>query len=843
MARLLYRLGSASARRPLVTLVIWLLLTAAAAVGMAAFSKPMSNEFELPDSEFGRVFDHVGQTIPKVAGGTGTVVVTSKDGFTADQRAVVAKTLADWRQADHVTSTVNPFETQAKIDRGRERIASAKTELEQAQRKFDDGRYKVDQLRWLVNQGRLEVKQMRASDPANPTLKDRIRGQASGEAMLRQADRKLDRADAQLTNAKRKLRSAEDLTSFGKGLRFVSKDGTTALIQIRFERSPQEIAPEELTAIPQIGEQLTEAGMVVDYGQEIVHTTEAGGIGEVLGLVVAAVVLLVMLGSLVMAGLPLITAFIGVAVALLTGLIATHWVSMFQMAPVLGAMLGLAVGIDYSLFIVNRHRRQLGDLARLDRQLTKADLVHSLGMATGTAGTAVGVAGTTVVIALVALTVSGIPTLMQMGLLAAFTVTMMVIVSLTLTPALLSLVGRRAVPKRARNKARSAKMGWPERWAELVTKRAGWAVAAVIVILGIAVVPATQLRLGLPDGGSEQRTSTAFRAYETIERQFGAGANGPMLVVADVADPVAKDEVVDFEAKVAAQVWSVPGVSSVTPAGVSADRRTFAFQVMPQEGPSSISTKKVVTTLRGSVTQALAQDGIELGVTGQTAANIEVSDRLAGALPLYLVLVIGLSLGLLTIVFRSVVVPVLATAGFLLSVAASFGAVVAVYQWAWLGNIFDVHRPGTVMSFMPTLLIGILFGLAMDYQMFLVSGMREAYVHGDSAVGAVKHGFVSGARVVAAAGIIMVSVFGGFIFTPMTMARPIGFGLAVGVLADAFLVRMVLTPAAMSLLGDKAWWMPLWLDRLLPHVDVEGSSLVELDRQRGGGRSRVSAAG
>jgi RND superfamily putative drug exporter len=223
-------------------------------------------------------------------------------------------------------------------------------------------------------------------------------------------------------------------------------------------------------------------------------------------------------------------------------------------------------------------------------------------------------------------------------------------------------------------------------------------------------------------------------------------------------------------------------------------------------------------------------EGVDLGVTGQTVANIEVSQKLADALPLYLVLVIGLSLLLLTIVFRSVVVPIVATAGFLLSVVASFGVIVAVYQWGWLGGIFDVHNPGAVLSFMPTLLIGILFGLAMDYQMFLVSGMRESYVHGQDARQAVRSGFASGARVVAAAALIMVSVFAGFVWSHMTMARPIGLGLAVGVLLDAFLIRMTLTPAVMSMLGDRVWWMPVWLDRLLPHLDVEGSALV--DRQR-----------
>lgn len=842
MARLLYRLGSASARRPFVTLLAWLLLAGSAAVGMATLQRPLSNEFSLPHSEFGRVFDHVATAVPDVAGGTGTVVIVSKDGFTDAQRQAVRTTLERWRQADHVTGTVDPFSTQATLDEGKKRLEAAEVKLHRGERRLDRPRFQVAQLRWLVGRGRHDIARLERTAPTDPTLSARRAGQMELERLLAQADRRIAKADKRLAAAKDRIDDARAISTYAEGLRFVSRDNTSALVQIRFDRAPQEIAPDELTDVTRIGSSLTKAGLRVDYGQEIVHTTEAGGIGEVLGLTVAGVVLVVMLGSLMMAGLPLVTAFVGVATALLAGLIVTHWVPMHQMSPVLGAMLGLAVGIDYALFILNRHRRHLGDLVRRpDARLTKSDIVHSLAMATGTAGTAVGVAGTTVVIALVALVVTGIPTLMQMGLLAAFTVSVMVLVSLTLTPALLSLVGKRAVPKRPRL-ASPALRHWPDRWADLVTRRATWAVAAVVVILGVAIVPATQLRLGLPDGGSEMPTSTAFRAFQQVEQKFGAGANGPMLVVADTDKPVPRAELLARERMIAAHVWSISGIESVTPIGVSKDRSTIAFQVLAVDGPSSAGTKDAVATLRGPVAEALAADGVRIGVTGQTAANIEVSDRLAGALPLYLALVIGLSLILLTIVFRSIVVPIMATAGFLLSVAASFGAVVAVYQWGWLGSIFGVHHPGAVMSFMPTLLIGILFGLAMDYQMFLVSGMREAYVHGHDAVDAVRSGFVSGARVVAAAGIIMVAVFGGFVFTPMTMARPIGFGLAVGVLADALLVRMVLTPAAMALLGDKAWWMPVWLDRLLPHVDVEGSSLVELNRRReSGDRPRLTA--
>jgi RND superfamily putative drug exporter len=635
-------------------------------------------------------------------------------------------------------------------------------------------------------------------------------------------------------------------------VRFISEDGTTALVQVRFDAAVQQLDPEVLEAVPAAGAPLADAGITADYGQELTASREVGGIGEVVGVAVAAVVLMVMLGSLVMAGLPLAIAFVGVGVSLTAGIATTQVVDLQQMAPVLGMMLGLAVGIDYALFIVNRHRQHLADLVASGSEVTRDRIRASIALATGTAGSAVVVAGTTVVIALGALAVSGIPTLLQMGLLAAATVAVTVLVALTLTPALLSLAGPRAIPRKARRaeQARTA-AGWPQRWVAVVSRRPRTATVLVALVMLVLAVPALSMRLGLPDGSSEPQDSTAYRAYSRVADSFGAGANGPVLLRAEYDAPVTGPDLVAAEATVVEAVRAVDDRASVLPIGTSDDHRVVAFQVVPAEGPSAESTVELVNGLRriadgGPVhersgwrvlsdvigdanptgTQLLGDD-VDLGVTGATVANIEVSERLAGVLPLYLAMVIGLSLVLLMMVFRSVLVPLVATAGFLLSVAASFGAIVAVYQWGWLGSLFDVHDPSAVFSFMPTLLIGILFGLAMDYQMFLVSGMHEAYVHGSDARTAVRKGFSSGARVVAAAALIMVSVFAGFIWAHMTMARSIGFGLAVGVLLDAFLVRMTFTPAVMTLLGDKAWWLPAWLDRILPNLDVEGARLAE----------------
>ena len=831
MARLLYRLGAGSARRPWVVITAWALVLLATCAGMATLQKPLTNEFKLPGSDFAKVLDHVGTQIPEVSGGVGTVVVRTHDGkpFTAAQKREIADLRTAFTKVDQVTGTVDPFAMQARLERSRSQLAAGHRELVANQKRWDASAHKVYQLRWLVGEGQRDIARLRRTDPGNATLPARVKGQAQLEKLLADGDRKLAASRVKLADGWETYDGGRELVDRASGFGMVNKAGNTALVQVRFDKQTQQVDPANLEKVVAQGSRLDGTGLDVEFGQDISRVSEPGGVGEVVGLVAAGIVLFVMLGSLVLAGLPLVIAFVGVGGALTLGLAATHVFTLHQMAPVLGAMLGLAVGIDYALFIVNRYRRQLGDLPGVPgRRPTRDEIVQSLGLAVGTAGNAVVIAGTTVVIALAALCVSGIPVLMQMGLLAATTVVMTVLVAITLTPALLSLVGHRATPKAARS-GRSG--SWPTAWISRVTRHPRIAVGAVAVVLLVMAIPALSLRLGLPDGSSEDHDTTAAKAYALVRSEFGAGANGPILVSADADHALRGDDLRHAQLAVARAADAVPGVTAVVPVGTSADHRTLAFQVVSEGGPSSAVTTDVVDALRGQVTTDLARQGLTIGVTGQTVATIEVSQQLAAALPLYLVLVVGLSLLLLTVVFRSLVVPLLATAGFLLSVAASFGAVVAVYQWGWLGHHLGVNEPGAIMSFLPTLLIGILFGLAMDYQMFLVSGMHEAYARGRDARTSVAEGFVSGAKVVAAAALIMTAVFAGFIFSGMTMVRPIGFGLAVGVVIDAFLVRMVLVPAAMTMLGDKAWWMPMWLERLLPHLDVEGSSLTEVHRQ------------
>jgi RND superfamily putative drug exporter len=333
------------------------------------------------------------------------------------------------------------------------------------------------------------------------------------------------------------------------------------------------------------------------------------------------------------------------------------------------------------------------------------------------------------------------------------------------------------------------------------------------------------MRLGLPDGGSEPKYSTAYKAYNLTSDGFGAGFNGQITTVLTTDNPIQDDDTLAFQADVATELMTLDNVEAAVPAAIADDKKTFIFQVVPTAGPSSVETENVIYDIRDLKGPFLEKYGAHIGVTGITATNIDVSDKIADVLPLYLATVILLSLFLLMLVFRSVLIPILAAAGFLLTVTATLGAVVAVYQWGWLAELFGVSSPGPILSFLPIFLIGILFGLAMDYQLFLVSGMREAYAHGKKPKDAINYGIHLSRGVVVAAALIMVTVFGGFAFSHLATIRPIGFGLAIGVLIDAFLVRLLLVPAAMTILNKSAWWLPKWIDKAMPDIDVEGTKL------------------
>ncbi|MCW8095188.1 MMPL family transporter [Streptomyces tauricus] len=618
----------------------------------------------------------------------------------------------------------------------------------------------------------------------------------------------------------------------------VSKDGTVAYTSVRYDVPGMELADSTRDALEAAGESARDTGLTVDVGGDALEAgAEMGATGEIIGLALAAVVLVVTLGSLVAAGLPLLTAIIGVGIGVSTITALANALDLGDTTSTLALMIGLAVGIDYALFIVSRYRAELAEGRGRE---------EAAGRATGTAGSAVVFAGLTVVIALAGLAVVNVPMLTKMGLAAAGTVVVAVLIALTMIPAMLGYAGGKIRPANEKRKDKAkvedknkakvtgspkkpARPNMGTRWASFVIRRPAAVLLLGVVGLGVIAVPATQLELGLPDDGSQPTSTTQRRAYDLLSEGFGPGFNGPLMIVVDAKK---SDDPTAAFTSVADGIKGLKDVVTVTPPTPNKAGDTATITVIPDSKPSSTQTEDLVHAIRGQSADIKADTDAEVLVTGTTAMNIDFSQKLNDALVPYLALVVGLAFLLLIVVFRSILVPLKAALGFLLSVLAALGAVVAVFQWGWLAGLIGVEETGPIMSMMPIFMVGVVFGLAMDYEVFLVTRMREAYVHGESPSQAVVTGFRHSARVVVAAAIIMMAVFGGFIGASDSMIKMIGFGLAIAVFFDAFVVRMAIVPAVLALLGKKAWWLPRWLDRALPNVDVEGEGLRALDDSR-----------
>jgi RND superfamily putative drug exporter len=609
----------------------------------------------------------------------------------------------------------------------------------------------------------------------------------------------------------------------------VSDNGSTAIITVQFTTSSEKVTPAQLTAVENATKPLKDAGLTVAFGGQVFQNVTVGiSWTEGLGVLFAAIILIVALGSLIAAGLPLLSAIIALAVSMGVVLTTASFVTISSTAPLLAVMIGLAVGIDYALFILSRHRSQLA---------AGMDPAESAATAVATAGSSVVFAGVTVMIALVGLLIVGIPFLGLMGIAAAIAVLMAMLAATTLLPAVMGMLGTRLVPKvRATAKTpRAARPTLGQRWVTLVLKAPVVFVIAVIGILGVVSIPAFSLALALPDGGSQPKDTTARQAYDIVSQEFGPGRNGALIITVDITQSTTF--IADMK-KIGEQISGLQGVKSVSAGTPNATLDTAIIQVVPTTGPSDPKTTKLVERIRALEPSIAATYHMPIAVTGATAVAIDVSSQLDSALLPFGLIVVGLSVVLLMVVFRSLLVPVKAALGYLLSVFAAFGAVVAVFQWGWGAQALGVV-PGPILSFMPILLMAILFGLAMDYEVFLVSGMREAYVHGVAklpagatgrdrsrvARAAIVTGFSGAARVVTAAALIMFFVFGAFVPEGAAVIKVIALGLAVGVFVDAFLIRMTLVPAVMALAGRAAWYLPRWLNRLLPNVDIEGEGL------------------
>lgn len=677
-------------------------------------------------------------------------------------------------------------------------------------------------------------------------------------------------------------------------LSMVNEDETIAYTTFNFdaespysvEQSDKDIVTDAMNIGRDLGLQVEAGG--AGFGDEIAVNTTS----ELIGIGVAFLVLIFTFGSLVSAGMPLISAVVGVGLGSLGLFIATHWIELNNITPVLAVMIGLAVGIDYALFILSRYRSE---------RETK-DGPDAAGMAAGTAGSSVVFAGATVFIALFALIVANIGFLTAMGLAAAGTVAISVVVALTLIPALLGVLGDKAfagrIPGVAGNRRRAKKnkankqdmksaqlanevgvagdqiadaefgaaapaeaeptkgkfrmtptMG--NRWVRLVRKMPGVVMAFVVLSLGALSAPVLNMELSLPADTTSNPDTTQRKAADLLSEGFYPGINGPFLVIVDAENintesaalqPLmaaqGEDSTVEEQAQLSSYMYTadalkrVGGVRHAQIVGLSEDGQAAQIMVSPQTSPTDVATVGVASALREATSRIEDATGAELGMTGLTAVQLDITERLEEAMPLYLALVVGLAILLLFLVFRSLLVPLVAALGFLLSVGSAFGLTVLV----WQEGLWDlVPAPGPLISFMPIFLIGVTFGLAMDYQVFLVTRMREHYSHtgGEPSPGSPYSGvdestivgFTQGARVVTAAAIIMISVFVAFINQPLPFIQIFGFALAVAVFFDAFFIRMSLVPATMFLMGKATWWLPKWMDKAMPPLDIEGTAL------------------
>lgn len=608
----------------------------------------------------------------------------------------------------------------------------------------------------------------------------------------------------------------------------ISDDNSAAIVSIQLDGDVADLGEPVKADMEEAASDLQAqlpSGSEVSVGGELFTVQGVQlSIVEAVGVVIALVVLLFTLGSLRAAGMPLATAILGVGISVMLIVAGTIFFTINSTTLMLALMLGLAVGIDYALFILSRHRDQLAE---------GMDPEESAARSVATSGSAVVFAGLTVMIALSGLAVAGIPFLTVMGLAASLAVAIAVMIALTMLPALLGFAGDKLRPRKIRQALAEGRTppplhgGFASRfyrfWVGAATRIPALTVIVVVLGLGVFIIPAQNLQLALPTNATAEEGTPARETYDLIEEKFGPGENGPLIMTADIISST--DPLGDMD-DLAEQIKDVEGVKDVPLATPNENADTGIVQIVPTTGPDDPATADLVERLRGMAPEIEDEYGFETAVTGYNAVAIDVSERLSGALLPFGILVVGLSLVLLTMVFRSILVPIKATLGYLLSVVTAFGVTALVFEEGFGAEALGVERLGPVISFLPIILMGVLFGLAMDYQLFLVSRIAEDYVHNGDSKQAVKAGFSASAPVVTAAAVIMFGVFGAFVPAGEPIIKSIALALAVGVFVDAFIVRMIFVPALLTLLGDAAWWLPKWLDRILPRFDVEGEGLA-----------------
>jgi len=603
---------------------------------------------------------------------------------------------------------------------------------------------------------------------------------------------------------------------------FVSPDNRTVFAEVVYDVKAREVSDSEIAALIATGERAEDAGLTVGFGGEVVEQLEPeqSRRAEIIGLSVAVVVLLVAFGSVLAMAAPLLNAILGVGLGLAAIRLVAAILDISEVAPTLASMIGIAVGIDYALFVVARHRQHLAEGHGIE---------ESIALANATAGQSVVFAGATVVIAILGLALVGIPLIATMGVAVSLTVAAAVLLAVTLLPALLGLVGsgidRFRVPGvRLRIEVdATTSRSLSARWARRVSDRPWLALGAALVALAALALPALSLQTGWPDARNRPEGTPARVAHDLLADGFGPGENGPLLVVADLHG--ANDGAAQA---IAASLADVAGVAQVTPAVVNAAGDAAVIRAVPTTGPQEVETRQLVDHLRAEAIPALEEaTGATINVTGATAAYIDLSERMEARLPLFISAVVLLSFVLLTIVFRAPVVALKAAAMNLLGIGAAYGVVVAVFQWGWGLNLVGLQETVPVIAFLPIMMFAILFGLSMDYEVFILSRVREAWMLTGDAKSSIVQGIAMSARVITAAALIMVSVFGSFVLGDSVEIKMFGIGLASAVLIDATIIRLVLVPATMTLLGKRNWWLPGWLDRVLPRLDHSDPAKTE----------------
>lgn len=789
MASALYKLGRFAYRRAWLVIVAWLVLLGAAVGASQAFSGPVSTAFSIP----GIPSEETQDLLAERFGGSGgnpqnqptlSVLMRAQDGSaltTAENQTRIAEFLDEVREVPDLLAPQQVGLGQLPPE--------ALAQLADAPPPPGQPAATEDWLRAVYAQSGQMVQQAEASGmPAE---------QASANAAALSAlspDALVYKVDAQFDPA---------ITGDAMELDQTHRDAVAALVDTG-----------------------TAHGLEVAYNGPATQEAGApGGVAELIGIVIALVVLAITFSSIVGAIVPIFTALVGVIIAVMTVSALSGVIDVSDMTPILATMLGLAVAIDYSLFIASRYRHEV--------RFTE-DHAHAAGRAVGTAGSSVTFAGATVFIALTALSILRIPFLTTMALAAAGAVVLAVLIALTLLPAVFGALKSKIFAAKipgitAPDPEDEGVHTTGERIARFIRRRPAAVMVAAVAVLVVLAAPALSLRMALPTDAVSSSDTPQRQAVEMISASWGSGANARMVAVVDAAEVPEAERMGTYQ-QIVERVSGLDGVANaqlVATNGQTADPAqpspgdTAQIVITPTTGPVDEETTTLIHALREDAADFAASSEANYGVTGLTAIELDISERLSASLIPYLAIVIGLAFVLLTIVFRSLVVPLVAALGFLLSVVATLGATVAIFQWGWFGII----EGQPLVSFLPIILIGLVFGLAMDYQVFLVSRMREAYHHGQSAHEAVLTGYKYGARVVTAAALIMISVFSAFMAEDMAFIKSMGFALAAAILFDAFVVRMLLVPAVMNLLGDKAWWMPRWLDKAIPRIDVEGEHL------------------